>query len=174
MTEITLTHLITQLIHYNFWADERILDACAGLAADDLTWPQVPDPGWGSLRGILVHALDAEVGWRAVLQGQDAAFLLAETDFDDVGSLREHWAAERDAWLAFAAGLNDEQLNQTTGVVHDQGMAAWQVILHIVNHGSQHRAEAAAILTGYGRSPGELDFDVYLFELSGRNQTTGN
>lgn len=154
---------IIQLIHYNFWADERILDACAGLPDADFTRPLAPDPGWGSLRGILVHALDAEKGWRAVLQGQDAAFILEEAGFPDVGTLRERWAAERDAWLAYAAGLGDEQLNRSTGAVHDQGMLAWQVIIHVVNHSTQHRAEAAAILTGLGRSPGELDFDVYLF-----------
>lgn len=163
MTQTTLTHLITQLIRYNFWADERILDACAQLPDEAFTRRLTPDPGWGSLRGILVHALDAEVGWRAVLQGQSDGFILEEDNFPDPGSLRESWAAERDAWLAYAAGLTDEQLNRDTGAVHDQGMLARQVIVHVVNHGTQHRAEAAAILTGYGLSPGELDFDVYLF-----------
>jgi uncharacterized damage-inducible protein DinB len=164
MTETTLTHLITQLIHYNFWADEHILNACGGLPEADFTRPIDPDPGWGSLRGILAHALDAEMGWRAVLEGRNAAFELTAADFPDVGSLRERWAAERDAWLAYAAGLSDEQLNQSIGPNHDPEMSAWQVIIHVVNHGTQHRAEAAAFLTGLGRSPGELDFDVYLFE----------
>ena len=36
--------------------------------------------------------------------------------------------------------------------------------LQVVNHGPQHRSEAAAILTGYGYSPGELDFTVFLNE----------
>jgi hypothetical protein len=28
----------------------------------------------------------------------------------------------------------------------------------------QHRSEAAALLTGYGQSPGEIDFTVFLNE----------
>ena len=40
----------------------------------------------------------------------------------------------------------------------------WQTILHVVAHGIQHRSEAAAILTGYGHSPGEMDFDLFLNE----------
>jgi len=35
-------------------------------------------------------------------------------------------------------------------------------MLHQVNHGTQHRSEAAMVLTRFGRSPGLLDFLYYL------------
>ena len=47
--------------------------------------------------------------------------------------------------------------------VHE-GVAVWQMLVHVVNHGTQHRAEAAALLTGEGRSPGELDLINYAEE----------
>ncbi|MCB0024762.1 MAG: hypothetical protein KDD91_17125, partial [Caldilinea sp.] len=40
----------------------------------------------------------------------------------------------------------------------------WHCLLHVVNHGTYHRGETAALLTGLGHSPGELDFTVYLLE----------
>ena len=41
------------------------------------------------------------------------------------------------------------------------GVPVWQMLVHVVNHGTQHRAEAAALLTSQGRSPGELDLIDY-------------
>jgi uncharacterized damage-inducible protein DinB len=38
--------------------------------------------------------------------------------------------------------------------------------MHVIMHGIQHRSEAAFILTGYGHSPGELDFGVFMQENS--------
>jgi uncharacterized damage-inducible protein DinB len=155
---------IATLVAYNFWADERILAACEGLTAAEFTQAAALDPGWGSLRGILVHALDAETGWRAVLQGQGGGFLLQESDFADVAALRDRWAVEREAWLDFAAGPAGEQLDRVLDIDDDFQMTVRQVITHVVIHGAHHRAEAAAILTSFGRSPGDLDFDVFLFQ----------
>ncbi len=48
----------------------------------------------------------------------------------------------------------------------------WQMLVHVVNHGTQHRAEAAALLTAQGESPGELDLINYAEKLAGTPAVT--
>jgi uncharacterized damage-inducible protein DinB len=155
---------IVTLVRFNFWANERILTACAHLSADQFTREVTPDPGWGSLRGILVHTLDTEYGWRSLLQGQDDEGVLEAADFADVAALKARWEIESATWLDYVAGLSEDRVNQGTGDNPPQGPKVWQTILHVVTHGIQHRSEAAAILTGYGYSPGELDFYRFLHD----------
>ena len=44
--------------------------------------------------------------------------------------------------------------------VHE-GVPVWQMLLHLANHGTQHRSEAALLLTAIGHSPGDLDLIDY-------------
>jgi uncharacterized damage-inducible protein DinB len=155
---------ISTLVHFNFWANDRILAACERISTDEFTRQHTPDPGWGSLRAILVHTLDTEFGWRMILQAQDGDEILQADDFAGVMALKLRWDRERAAWFDYAAGLSDESIHLRYGEDPHQGPKVWQTIVHVVTHGIQHRSEAAGILTGYGQSPGELDFDRFLQE----------
>jgi len=155
---------ITALVHFNFWANDRILAVCERISVGEFIREHTPDPGWGSLRSTLVHTLDAEYGWRSVLQALDPDEILKADDFADGSTLKGRWGIERAAWFDYVAGLSDEGLNLRYGDGTLRGPKVWQTIIHVVTHGIQHRSEAAAMLTGYGQSPGELDFDRFLLE----------
>jgi uncharacterized damage-inducible protein DinB len=155
---------ISALIAYNFWANDHILAACERITTDEFTRVVTPNPGWESLRAILVHALDTEYGWRSILQAQSGDTILNPADFADIHALKNRWDIERADWLAYETQLNANTLNAGYGDDSDHSPKVWQTILHVINHSTQHRSEAAAILTGYGQSPGELDFDLFLKE----------
>ena len=44
----------------------------------------------------------------------------------------------------------------------EEGISLWQMLAHVVNHGTQHRSEAAVLLTAAGHSPGDLDMVDYI------------
>jgi uncharacterized damage-inducible protein DinB len=50
----------------------------------------------------------------------------------------------------------------TEGVPHER--VVWESMAHLVNHGTQYKTETAAVLTGFGHSPGDIDLIVYLNE----------
>ena len=153
---------IELLIAYNFWADNEILTACERISEAEFTRQVTTDPGWHSLRGTLVHLLDTAYGWRVALQNLPDAGVISEADFPDVASLRARWLAEEAAWPAYIAPLDEAALNAVWRKEGNRQRTRWQTILHVVNDGTHHRSEAAAMLTGYGQSPGELDFEGYL------------
>ena len=153
------------LYDYNYWASARILDAAARLNQEEFSAPR--SLVWGSLRGTLVHALGAEIVWRQRCQfGATPSSLPPETDFPTFADLRTHWQEEAQAMSAFVAGLSDEQVNGAVRYRNTKGVEfesiLWQILVHVVNHGTQHRAEAAHVLTELGHSPGDIDLILYL------------
>ena len=160
------TEDVLVLLGYSYWATDVILDAASRASPAQFVASVTPDPGYGSLRGILVHMLDTEIGWRQTIQKLEFSLELLEQDFPDVSTLRKHWALERENWFSFCQSLSQQALNETFTYQVDGGPVrtrlVWQPIVHVVNHGTQHRSEAAALLTGYGYSPGDLDFNYYL------------
>lgn len=154
---------ILTLIQFNIWANDRLLATCEQLTDDAFIQAVTPDPGWGSLRGILVHALDTEYGWRSILQEEDGDTILDSADFPTLSTLKARWEVENRAWLDYVSNLTDEQIQRAGD---DGALNVWQTIMHVVMHGIQHRSEAAVIMTEAGHSPGELDFDRFLRECA--------
>jgi uncharacterized damage-inducible protein DinB len=67
---------------------------------------------------------------------------------------------------AFLSKLTDEETQREIVSVRRSGeefrRPLWQDMVQILNHGTQHRSEAAEALTMVGRSPGDLDFSVFM------------
>lgn len=153
---------------YNYWATRRILVASVHVSTEQFLSPTAHS--FGSLRGTLVHTLDGECAWRMLCQHQTLAYFKAikEAAFLTVDVVEQRWNAEERAMRDYFAHLTDDDLNEyiryTTPEGEQRERILWHCLLHVVNHGTQHRSEAAAILTGYGYSPEDLDFTAFLNE----------
>lgn len=156
---------IATLVSYTFWADRQVLNACERVSPEDFVRAATPDPGWHSLRGTLVHALDTAYGWRMALQNKEDAGVIDENQFLNAAGLRERWEEEEIAWMEYVTTLTDEELNAVWWSQGERRRTRWQTILHVVLDLTHHRSEAAAMLTGLGHSPGELDFDQFIVDV---------
>ena len=158
------------LVAYNVWADRRVLDAVERIAPDALSSPA--SVSHGSLLGTLAHIYAAESIWRLRCEvGVSPTALPTASDFPTLGALRERWEDEAHAWRAFVATLTDADAQRTVRYTTTRGAAfetpLWQIVVHVVNHGTQFRAEAAVLLTQHGASPGDLDLIAYLRTTEG-------
>ena len=155
---------ILLLYQYNKWANAKILNAAANVTTEQFLAPaSFPH---GGLRGTLVHALSAEWIWYTRWEGTSPRHLLKPDGFPDFSSLRARWAEEEMRLMNFVNDISDERLNNTFDYRNTSGKpftrVLWQAMAHVVNHGTQHRTEAAAILTGLGHSPGDIDLIFFV------------
>jgi uncharacterized damage-inducible protein DinB len=154
------------LYQYNAWSNAKILGAASNVTQEQFEAP-VPFPH-GSLRGTLVHASFGEWIWRQRWEGSPQNPMWKAEEFPTFESLRARWAEEESKLMNFVANLTDERLYNKFQYISTEGYpyerVLWESMAHLVNHGTQHKTEAAAILTGMGYSPGDIDLIVYLNE----------
>lgn len=154
------------LYKYNQWTNKNILDAVLKVTPEQFLAPaSFPH---GGLRGTLVHALFAEWIWRNRWEGTSPTVRLKPDDFPTFESLQSRWVKEENLLMAFVENVTEERLNSkfsykaTDGTPHERIL--WQAMVHLVNHGTQHKTEAAAMLTDFGQSPGDIDMILYFIE----------
>ena len=147
------------LFGYDRWATQRILAAVPGI--EDDVWSADDAVGERGLGTILVHMLGAHQRWRHAIARTGEAPQPEDDPLPMPDELAEAWAEE---WSTTDEFL--DQLDAETLAYRHKGVAIWQMLAHVVNHGTQHRSEAAVLLTAAGRSPGDLDLSDYAETLA--------
>ena len=166
---------IKLMCDYNDWADARLLTACAKVSPEQYAAPT--SYGHAGLRATMVHILDNIWQQRITLQGyyqeplaNEAAYDATELHEDALPTftmLRERWRIEQREMRAYLDTLTEETLNGTIRYVIPGAMrerVVWHILLDLILHATQHRSEAAALLTSYGQSPGDFDFTMFMNE----------
>lgn len=169
-----LADLLRMTYDYNAWANAKIFETAAQLDAEQLNAPG--DAGHGSIRNTLFHMLNAHRAWFSWFDGSfDPANPRGEApdlaDYPDVASLRAYWSELQGQTTRFLTTLTDEDANKLMAEQPtDPHFPLWKYMLHVANHGTQHRSEVAAMLTSHGYSPGGLDMIFYIEESAPQSQ----
>lgn len=143
------------LINYNYWARDRVFAAVDALSEEQFTTSVISS--FGSVRDTLVHILSAESIWLSRWKGESRSGMLAATDFQTVASLRKAWQDDESKMRMFFENVNDEGL---TLVIEYQAFNGqpfatplFQMLQHVVNHGSYHRGQLTTLLRQLGAAP---------------------
>jgi uncharacterized damage-inducible protein DinB len=156
---------IALLYDYNYWANRRLLQAAEKISPDQLA--QGLPMSWESVLGTFVHIMSAEWIWRMRCQEKvSPAAPLDAGQFTTLALLRRRWDEEEQTMRGYLAGLDAAALQEVIHYRNTRGepfaYTLWKILVHVLNHGTQHRAEIALYLTTFGQSPGDIDFPRYL------------
>ncbi len=156
----------TQLAHYNLWAMARLLGAVRVLPDADYR----RDVGlfFKSIHGTLNHLLVGEhlLWFVRFAEGRSPTVALdAEVEPDRArldARLREGAAR----WAPLVATLPPDRWSGTLDYTTMRGTAASlpfaATLAHVFNHGTHHRGQITAALTGLGQPSPELDLVYFL------------
>lgn len=148
-----------ELYDYNAWANRRSVGSAEKLTSEQFTRPM--GSSFSSVRDTFVHIYGAEWIWLERFQGRSPSAMPGLNEFPDLASLRETWAELDERLIAFAASLTQSGLNGVFEYrtlrfgVHAHPL--WQLMLHLINHGTYHRGQATTLLRQLGAQPVLLD-----------------
>ncbi len=167
-----MIELIKSIVDYNYWRNARLLAAAAGLTPAELYAPTAFPSG--SLGGTFVHAMGGEHLWTQRLMGASPTSFLSPGAYANLESIVAHWRDVEADFRTFVNGLDDTGLRRVFSFRRLKGDAVeaviWETLFHITNHGMQHCAEIAQMLTDLGRSPGDIDFIGFTRERDARRE----
>jgi uncharacterized damage-inducible protein DinB len=153
-------------LDYTQWATQRLLDAAAELTPEELN----RDFGTSehSVLGTLVHTFGADRIWLWRLTGGTNPGFISDAD-RSLAVLQSDWPAVLERWRLWAANLTDEAADVALDYKDMKGnpyrQPIWQLVLHVVNHGTHHRGQVSGFLRAMGRTPPPLDLVVFYRQL---------
>jgi uncharacterized damage-inducible protein DinB len=152
------------LFRYSHWADDLVLEGVRKLSPEQLTAPI--RPGYLSTLGVLVHIMAAERAWLSRWKGDSPNRLLTVDDIPTLEALERAWTPQRAEVLAYLETVGDANQVIVYRTTRGEEMrdVLWQLVLHVVNHHTEHRAQAALYLATQGIDVGGLDFTRYIRE----------
>ena len=139
----------TQLLQYDYWANTTMLQAYLS--------SNVADP---TISKWLNHIVNAQVIWHGRLAG--AASSRGVWDMLPDRELPPEFERSHQNWQALLEGLSEENLSETIPYQNSRGDVfqnqRQDIIAHVVNHGTHHRAQVAARLREAGVVPPATDY----------------
>ena len=164
-----ITEVVRSLYDYSAWANQRILETAGNLSEDQFL--EKVGPSQGSLRNTFVHTMSGQWIWLERWQGISSPATMNGADFPDLASIRNCWKEIESDTRQYLDRLEPDQLAKVISYTKTEGNPRahplWQLVRHQANHQTQHRSEAAVMLTNLGHSPGDIDIMVYLSAMKG-------
>src|SRR5215469_11079824 len=155
--------LTVEFFRHNTMMNERLLETCRQLSPEQLD--ATVTGTYGSIGATLVHIANAQLSYASRLLDVDRPERLGESPFPGFEILAERLALGNARLEQAARNARQDRKVQVTG---DDPPGTWWMpvslyLLQAVNHGTEHRSQAATILTQLGVKPPDMDGWEFFF-----------
>lgn len=158
------TNAFRYFYDYHFSENRNLWDQyVAPLSQEQFTQPA--SYSHGSIRDQVVHLVSVDDTWFSGLRGMEIPEPLDPARFDDRNVIRAHWDSVERSMREYLAGLRDDMLfEKPFAEGEDKDLILWQVLLHVVNHGTDHRAQILRLLNDLGVKTTSQDYIFYVYD----------
>jgi uncharacterized damage-inducible protein DinB len=149
---------------YHFAENRNLWDTYITSLSDEQFTQHVPY-SHGSVRNQIVHLMSVDDTWFSTLRGVEIPEPLNPEDFIHRETIRKHWDGVEQSMRQYLESLTDDRLlDKPFPEGEDENLILWQVLLHIVNHGTDHRAQLLRILHDLGVKTVSQDYIFYVYD----------
>lgn len=156
------------LAQYNIWATQRLCESLKSVSDDDFN----KDVGlyFKSIVGTLNHLLLGEhyLWYSRFKQGISPAIALNTMIQTKKTALLDELQEKSKNWIEFLEQLDEKTLNADLTYKRVSGQELTlpyaATLMHVFNHGTHHRGQITAAMTGLGYACPELDLVYMLVE----------
>jgi uncharacterized damage-inducible protein DinB len=153
-------NVIRTMVAYHVASNRKLWDHLLEHLTDD-QFTQAIRFSHGSIRNQVVHLAATDRYWLHDIQSKPVKGLDPE-DFPTRESFTALWEGIGDSLLAYVESLADADLEEVPDGLLE---ARWQALVHVVNHGTDHRAQILSMLHGLGLPTFGQDFPDHLRDV---------
>ncbi len=155
------------LLDYHYWARDRLWAFVDTLPDEQLRRPL--GNSFSSVFDTMVHLYGADWIWRSRWEGVSPMALPAPGSYADLMTLRAAWQDEEQRIRAVLNRLGPDGVSRPIEYQgwdgRRQAQPFWQMLQHLVNHGSYHRGQVTTMLRQLGAQPPKsMDLIAYYRE----------
>lgn len=152
-----------QFFDYHFSENRKIWDSYITHLSQE-QFIQDANYSHGSVRNQVAHMMSVDDTWFSGLRGVEIPDPLDPVTWDDRKAIRAYWDIVEQKMRDYLGNLQDEMLDkQPFTDDEDKDLVLWQVLLHVVNHGTDHRAQLLRSLNDLGLKTTSQDFIFYVY-----------
>ena len=143
---------IAGLVEFNAWANRRVLGAVGALTPEQFI--KELGSSFSSVKDTLMHMFGVEWVWLERLHGRAPSAIPDVEEFAEMAKLTARYEEHENEFLNYVRDISqgelDEVMEYKTLSFGPGRNSRWQMIQHVVNHGTYHRGQVVAMLRQLG------------------------